>query len=91
VLSSTSPGRSPAANSARALLQESSSADCGSKIGPGEVNSRPNEPIGVVTRPPNGSAALCSAGSSDLRSTGNCASAARLVTLAGSMPFRRSA
>ena len=58
---------------------------------PGDVNSRPNDPAGPVTNPPNGGAALCSAGNSDLRKTGRRASAARLVMAAGSMPVRGSA
>ena len=44
MFSTTSPGRKPAANSARAPRQGSAWAGSGSKIGPGEVNSRPNEP-----------------------------------------------
>ena len=86
-----SPGRNPAANSARAPRQGSACRPSGSKIGPGEVNRRANEPGAAATKPPKGGAALCRAGSSDLRSTGRRASAALEVTEAGSMPFSRSA
>jgi len=37
-------------------------APSGSKIGPGEVNSRANEPGDAATKPPNGGADLCRAG-----------------------------
>ena len=43
-----SPGRKPTANSARAPRQGSACVPSGSKIGPGEVNSRANEPGGAA-------------------------------------------
>ncbi len=87
MLSTTSPARNPAANSARAPRQGSACRPSGSKIGPGEVKRRANDPGAAATKPPKGAEALCRAGSSDLRSTGRPASAALEVTAAGSMPF----
>ncbi len=51
-------------------------------------NSRPNEPGGSATKPPNGSAALCGVGRSDLRNSRRAASAARLVIPGGIDPLR---
>ena len=61
------------------------------EIGPGEVKRRPKADSGADTKPPNGGAAFCSAGSSALRSTCSCDSACRSVIRAGSIPFSRSA
>ena len=91
MFSTTSPVAKPTAWSARAAPQGSGPRPSGSKIGPGEVKRRPKAESGAGTKPPNGGSAFCSAGSSDLRSTGSCASASRLATVAGSMPRRRSA
>lgn len=53
MFSATSPGLNPAANSARPPRQGAAWVASGSKIGPGEVNKRPNEPEGPETKPPN--------------------------------------
>ena len=83
-----SPARKPAANSARAAPHQSSPSPSGSKIGPGDINSRRTLPGGVTLKPPNGGFSFCSAARSDLRSTGSLASAAREVTDFASTPAR---
>ena len=82
------PSRKPAANIARATPAKSLSWPSGSKIGPGDIRRRLALPGGVTLKPPNGGVSACSRGRSDLRSSGNSASAAREVTNFGSMPSR---
>src|SRR3954447_22893735 len=77
----------PAANSARAALK-SPLCPSGSKIGPGDMNSRFAFPGGVTLKPPNGGVSFCKPSSADLRSSGSFASAARLVMDFGSTPSR---
>ena len=83
MLSTTSPVAKPVAWSARAAPQGSGPRPSGSKIGPGEVKRRPKAEGGAGTKPANGGSAFCSAGSSDLRSTGRRARASRLATVRG--------
>ena len=52
------------------------------------MNTRDSSPTGVAFRPPNGMVCFCSAFRSALRVIGSSASAARLVTFAGSTPYR---
>src|SRR5581483_9202714 len=86
-----SPLRMPAANSARAVRHQSSPRPSGSKMGPGDMNTRPSAAAGWVAKPPNGGFLACRSFSADLRSTGSLARAARELTAAGSTPSRCAA
>jgi len=82
-------GRKPAANSAARRARVAWWARAQRSDGRGK--QPPERSRKAVDEAANGGAALCSAGSSALRSTGRPASAARLVISAGSTPLRRSA
>ena len=55
------------------------------------MNIRDSCAVGVVFRPPNGGVACCKSFSADLRVTGNCASAARLLISPAVTPPKMSA
>src|SRR5262249_33527741 len=74
------------AKSGGGAVQKSSPAPCGSKVGPGDINSRRRRSVAATLKPPNGGRSFWRVASSDLRSTGSLASAAREVTALGSTP-----
>jgi hypothetical protein len=59
---------------------------------PGEANTRRHSlPQPTAAKPPNGREPFCNSSNSDLRVTGNAASASRVETDCGSMPSNRRA
>lgn len=82
-------GRKPGAEQLRAPHKGSGRSGLGSKIGPGEVNSGPNNSAGRATKPLKRGKAL-QGGSSDLRTAGSRVNAATRLPSEGIDDLRRS-